>query len=152
MGPLGGPDLYPAGCERVVGRIEFNSDEVATQTTCGNQGRPGAAERIKNKIAPAGEAFDQRQQRRSRLLCRVDVIAGIAHLQDIRNRALGTMRLAFSQQVRLLMLVAKEAHRRGIALSEYQVADEPEARHAPRRDELVRLRPAVKANAEAIRT
>jgi hypothetical protein len=51
MGPLGGPDLYPVSCECMVGRIEFNSDEVSTQTTCGNQCRPGAAERIKNEIA-----------------------------------------------------------------------------------------------------
>src|ERR1700676_430479 len=126
MGPLGGPKFQAARGQRVVGRIKFYSDEVPTQTTWGNQGGAGPAERIKNEIALAGEALDQRHERRNRLLRRVDVIAGIAHLKDIRDGALWTRRRAFGQQVRLLMLVAKEAHRRRVALSEHQVADEPE--------------------------
>src|ERR1017187_6402166 len=82
----------------------------------------------------------------------MQVVAAVAHLQDIRNRALRTRRLALGQQVRLFMLIAEEARRRGIGLAEHQMTDGPEPRRAPGLQELVRLRPAVEAHAKAIRT
>lgn len=49
----------------------------------------------------------------------------------------------------LLVLIAHEAGRRGVALAEYDVPGDVEAGGAPRGDKPVRLVRAVKADAEA---
>src|SRR6202034_1524993 len=72
--------------------------------------------------------------------------------QNVRYCGTRLRRIAFRQQVSVLMLVAKEAFGRGVLLDEGQVPDYAEARVAPGGEECIGLVPAVKAHAEAIPT
>src|SRR6202022_1915607 len=84
------------------------------------------------------------------LLRRMQPIAAIGEWQNVRNRYCWTPRIALDQQVGLLVVVAHEAHRGGVAFVEDDMAGQLKASPAPRGNEAVRLVPAIEADTVAV--
>lgn len=77
---------YAAAGGAVVLLIKLDADEPAAQLLRGYESRTRTAERVKDDSVRFRERVDQRPERLHRLLCRVQAIAGILPVEDIRHR------------------------------------------------------------------
>ncbi len=80
----------------------------------------------------------------------MQAVAGILPFDNVGNAHGGKRRIAFHEQVGVLVMITEEPFGRCIALRKRQMAGKMKPGAAPRGDELVRLRPAVEADAEGI--
>ena len=74
--------------------VKLDADEPSAQLLRRYQGRSRTTERIEDHAAGLRERADQRLQRLHRLLRRVQLVAGILPVEDVRHRRAGERRPA----------------------------------------------------------
>jgi hypothetical protein len=104
LGPVSQP---PGGCGR-VGFVQFHAQPVAAKMLRRHQGRTGPSERVERDSARRAEGMNEGQQRHDRLLRRVHPVAGIGHVDHVRDGLAGQFRVALGQQVSAFMDVLKK--------------------------------------------
>jgi len=80
----------------------------------------------------------------------MQLVTAVRHIHYIAQWLLRNRRSALCQQVRLLMLIAKEARLRCVGLAKHQVSDRLETRAAPRFKERIDPGPTVEHDGHAI--
>lgn len=91
-----------------MGFVQFHTQPVAAKMLRRHQGRTGPSERVQHQPTGWAEGVNEGQQRRNRLLRRVHPVAGIGHVDHIRNGQTGQFGVALGQQIGRFVGVADE--------------------------------------------
>jgi ABC transporter substrate binding protein len=127
--------------------LDLDADIPAAKFLRGDERQAGTTERVEHESVRRAERRDQRLQDFDRLLRRMKTVAGLRPVEHVRDRRRGRIHIALGEQVSSLVLVAQEAHGRGVAFAEHDVSNRAEARGAPGGNKQVGLEPAVEADA-----
>lgn len=131
-------------------RIQLDAEIAAAQGFSCMEAAAASSERIKHQIAGLGERLDQGQKRREGFFGGMQLVAAVHEVNHVADGVRRLFRVALRQQIRAFMLVTQMAGSGGIALQEYQMADNTEACGFPGGHEAVDMRPAVETDAEAV--
>jgi hypothetical protein len=94
---------FGCSCQPVARRpamnfIQLDAQEPAVQLTCGDQGRARTAERIEDDCFWLGESADQNLERLDGLLGRMQAVAGILPVKNVRHGRRGQRRTALASR------------------------------------------------------
>jgi len=127
----------------VVRVVHLYADVLAACKQRCRTGATTAGEWIEHQLTRQREAANQLRQRLYRLLCRMQLVATVGHVDHVCYRLLRQRRPALGQQVRLLVLIAEEPRLRAVRLAKYDVSHRLKTRFFPGCEELIHFRPAV---------
>ena len=105
-----------AGRSGVVLRVEFDADVSAAGEKRRFTRRTRTGERIEHDATRRAERLYERLQGADGLLSGVDGVARVRELDDVGRRLVGQFRLAFGQQVSVLVAIGQEPRRRTVGL------------------------------------
>jgi hypothetical protein len=133
----------------VVFPDKFDAEIVASDIPGGNQRRAGATEGVKDQTARFAECLYDRRKDTYRLLRRMEAVASVAPVEDVRQWTFRCLHLPIRQKVGLLVLMPQQAYIRRIAFAKHEMTNRPKSGFAPGFHEQVDLVPTVEADAEA---
>ena len=138
-------------CLPVVMPFLFDEDEPSSGDPGGDTRRARACKRVEHDSATRRIRFDKREQRADGFLRGMTQVSGVAPRQHVARRVLGNRGTTLRQQIGNLVMRLGVASPACVAFDPDQMADGPQAAPLPDAHEPIDFRPAIEADAEAVR-